>query len=218
MVKLFSHRGYTQNNFLQNSVASLKNAVNHGFKAIEFDVWLVENELILSHDKPEIDDKNFKTLPRFADFLIFKNDIDYWIDFKNLDEKNILIALEKLNTDIISSQISFNKIFFAPYITSYDLAIKIWDKFYDFWGDKINIVGVCDDYKQINELERLFNNKKIKYISIFHELINDKLTQNIAPERIFAWTVNDKKILNKLVNLGILNFATDTIIPFKIEN
>jgi len=38
MIKLFAHRGFVENNMKQNSIASLKNAVAKGFKAIEFDI------------------------------------------------------------------------------------------------------------------------------------------------------------------------------------
>lgn len=52
MIKIFAHRGFAQNNIKQNSIASLKNAFKNGFKAIEFDIWWLENQLFLSHDKP----------------------------------------------------------------------------------------------------------------------------------------------------------------------
>ena len=94
MIKLFAHRGYVENNIKQNSIASLKNAVKNQFKGIEFDVWNINNDLIISHDKPKSDPLNL--LPKFKDYLIFKNQIEYWIDFKNLDLKNIEVTLKIL--------------------------------------------------------------------------------------------------------------------------
>ena len=59
-----------ENNIKQNSIASLKNAVKNQFKGVEFDVWNINNDLIISHDKPKSDPLNL--LPKFKDYLIFK--------------------------------------------------------------------------------------------------------------------------------------------------
>ena len=90
MKKVFAHRGFTfdennpQNKIEQNSLASLKNAVNHGFKAIEFDIWYFNSQLVLSHDQPNL--ANYQTLTKFSEYFIYGNQLDYWLDFKNLDE------------------------------------------------------------------------------------------------------------------------------------
>ena len=57
MIKLFAHRGFVENNMKQNSIASLKNAVAKGFKAIEFDIWWCDGEFLLKHDKPSEKEK-----------------------------------------------------------------------------------------------------------------------------------------------------------------
>ena len=73
MLKIFAHRGFVgncdqQNYIQQNSLASLKNAYDSGFRAIEFDIWFYNSQLILSHDQPQLD--NCKNLAHFNDFLI----------------------------------------------------------------------------------------------------------------------------------------------------
>jgi glycerophosphoryl diester phosphodiesterase len=99
MIKLFAHRGFVENNMKQNSILSLKNAVTKGFKAIEFDIWWCDGEFLVKHDKP-IDKEKF-LLPRLQDYLCYKNELEYWIDFKNIDLANVDEALKKLKADLI---------------------------------------------------------------------------------------------------------------------
>ena len=80
MIKLFAHRGLVENNMKQNSIASLKNAVAKGFKAVEFDIWWLDGEFFIKHDKPN--EKEKFLLPRLQDYLCFGSDLEYWFDFK----------------------------------------------------------------------------------------------------------------------------------------
>jgi len=210
MVKLFAHRGFTQNKFPQNSILSLKNAIDHGYQAIEFDIWYFQDELLLSHDMPK---DNPQALPRFADYLTYGNNIEYWIDFKNLDLHNIYQVIAKIRQDFQSQSINLEKIFFAPFITDYKLAIKIWNIFYEFFGREINVVGVCDNSAQLPQIIDFLNHRAINYVSIFHELIDQYLIQNIDSNCILAWTVNNDSRLRKLATWGINKFATDDITP-----
>ena len=139
MIKLFAHRGLVENNMKQNSIASLKNAFEKGFKGVEFDIWWIDGEFFVKHDKPA--GKELFLLPRLQDYLVHKNELEYWIDFKNLDEKNIDNALKKLKEVLILKEIDLNKVFFAPYITDYILTAKISLKFRNFFGQKINFVS-----------------------------------------------------------------------------
>ena len=57
MIKLFAHRGFVENNMKQNSIASLKNAFEKGFKGVEFDIWWLDGEFLIKHDKPNEKEK-----------------------------------------------------------------------------------------------------------------------------------------------------------------
>ena len=50
MIKLFAHRGFVLENAQQNSIESLKEAVKENFKAIEFDIWFLNGNLVLKKD------------------------------------------------------------------------------------------------------------------------------------------------------------------------
>ena len=68
MTKLFAHRGFVTESHLENSVASLKEAVAQGFSAIEFDLWFAARKLVLKHDKPQ--ESEVEMLPTFDEYLI----------------------------------------------------------------------------------------------------------------------------------------------------
>ncbi len=207
MIKLFAHRGLVENNMKQNSIASLKNAVAKGFKAVEFDIWWLDGEFFIKHDKPN--EKEKFLLPRLQDYLCFGNDLEYWFDFKNLDQNNIDEALKKLNADLVLKKIDLAKIFFAPYITDYKLTSIISVKFRKFFSQKIKFVGVCDDKNWRQEVIDMIDLELIDFISINHDLIDADFLKKISPTKLLAWTVNDIKRINDLYLLGVDKFATD---------
>jgi len=151
-------------------------------------------------------------LPRLQDYLYYKNELEYWFDFKNIDQNNIGDALKKLKADLILKEIDLNKIFFAPYITDYDLAIKISLKFRNFFSQKINFAGVCDNELGVQEIVDMVNMELIDFVSINHALINAELLKKINSTKLLAWTVNDIKQINDLYMLGVDKFATDKVL------
>lgn len=210
MIKLFAHRGFVENNMRQNSIASLKNAFEKGFKGVEFDIWWIDGEFFVKHDKPA--GKELFLLPRLQDYLVHKNALEYWIDFKNLDEKNIDNALKKLKEVLILKEIDLNKVFFAPYITDYILTSKISLKFRNFFAQKINFVGVCDEEAQCQGAVDMIDIGVIDFISINYKLINKDFLKKIQPSKILAWTINDLNQINDLYMVGVEKFATDKVI------
>ena len=210
MIKLFAHRGLVENNMKQNSIASLKNAFEKGFKGVEFDIWWIDGEFFVKHDKPA--GKELFLLPRLQDYLVHKNELEYWIDFKNLDEKNIDNALKKLKEVLILKEIDLNKVFFAPYISDYILTGKISLKFRNFFAQKINFVGVCDEEAQCQGAVDMIDIGVIDFISINYKLINKDFLKKIQPSKLLAWTVNDVNEVNDLYMVGVEKFATDKVI------
>ncbi len=214
MVRLFAHRGLAKEKILQNTIASLNQAHKKGFKAIEFDIWFLEGELFLKHDHPK--KSELKNLPKFRDYLKFKNDFCYWLDFKNLDEKNAIQALEIVKKETDLAGIKQDQIYFAPFITDYKLAGKIFAKIRKIFGKKAQLVAVCEELKnfeQIKILREFLSKNEVKFLSIFHQLLDRTFVKIFSDIEIFAWTVNDLQRLGELEVIGVANFATDKILP-----
>lgn len=214
MIKLFAHRGFVTQDIAQNSIESLQNAWRKNFRAVEFDIWFFQEKLILKHDKPNSDEINF--LPQFSDYLCFKNDIEYWADFKNLDENNADKALNLVKLKLLEAGVGIEQIYFAPFITDHEKAAKIFVILRKVFGAKVKIMAVCEELESDiskKNLRNFLDQNNIKNLSIFHKIIDADFMKIFSDVKIFAWTVNDKERLLELEQLGVRNFATDKIIP-----
>ncbi len=216
-MRLFAHRGFAKEKILQNTISSLNQAHKKRFKGIEFDIWFLEGELFLKHDRPK--KSELKTLPKFRDYLSFRNDFYYWLDFKNLDEANVEEVLKIVKTEINQSSIKLDQIYFAPFITNYKLAEKIIAKIRKVFGKKVQLVAVCEElenFLQVKDLRHFITKNEVKFLSIYHQLIDNTFVKIFPDVEIFAWTVNDLKRLRELELIGVKNFATDKILPQKL--
>ena len=211
MIKLFSHRGYFQKGAKQNSLDALNQAFDLDYHGIEFDIWYLNDELVLVHDKPS--EQEIPKLNRFADFLYYENQIDYWLDFKNLNLDNAKSALAKVKKDLDKYKISLNHIYFAPYITDYKIASEIFGVARSVFGPKARLVLVCDHEKQIDDINQIIKQDKVRHLSINYKLITTDLIKHLDGITLFAWTVNQLMDLERLSDLGVKNFATDKIMP-----
>jgi glycerophosphoryl diester phosphodiesterase len=214
MIKLFAHRGFVAGNILQNSLASFAAAQKNNFKAIEFDLWFLQKKFFLKHDSPTKNE--LKNLPQLEDYLTLKNQLFYWMDFKNLDEENAELALKIAKQKIEKAQINLSQIYFAPFILNHEIAANIFAKITKIFGAEANLVAVCQELKSDldkKNLRQFLLKNRVKNLSIFHELIDENFIKIFNQVEIFAWTVNDLKRLRDLENLGVKNFATDKITP-----
>ena len=205
MIKIFAHRGFVDGDIKENSFASLVSAYKNNFCGIEFDVWLVNSELVVNHDEPT--NSNYT---KFSEYLYFKNDLEYWIDFKNLNNETIDNILDLLQDAVLQAKIDINKIFFAPFITDLKYAIPLYQKIRNYFADA-KIMAVCEKIEK-NELSSYcedLQKNNIKYLSINYTNIDSDFMNIFRNITIFAWTVNEEKILKYLSDLGVKNFASD---------
>jgi hypothetical protein len=207
MIKLFSHRGLHDENNPQNSIASLKNAYAKNFRAIEFDIWFWHERLLIAHDCPK--DNASNQLPQLKDYFLYKNELEYWMDFKNLDENNAEGALSLVKKTIDEFAIDLDRIFFVPFITDYKKAEKILVLVRKIFGDKARFGAVCEDIKSFEQVIDFIRKNEIKYLSINHELLIEKNLQRLSQIEIMAWTIKNKKRFEELKEWGVRSFATD---------
>ncbi len=214
MTKIFAHRGYHHDNIKENSIESLKAAYENNFEAIEFDIWYINQEtIVIKHDQPKTIE--IASLPKLADYFLYQNYFTYWLDFKNLNQKNTKTTLTNLQKIILDQKINLNQIYFAPCIADQDLASKIYQQIREIFGDSVNIVAFLENLKdkEIKNYHQFLQQNQIKFLSINHNLINQKLVEELKDIKIFAWTVNNQSRLKELEKLGVKNFASNTIKP-----
>lgn len=210
MVKLFAHRGLWDEKIPQNSMASLRNAYENGFRAIEFDIWFWQEKLLINHDQPQ--DSLASNLAQLKDYFLYKNELEYWLDFKNLNENNAREALILVKKTIEECEINLNKIFFAPFITNYKKAEKIFLIIKEIFGAEARFIAVLEDVKNFGPVVSFLRKNNIKYLSINQELLIGNNIKKLVGVELFAWTIKDKKRFEELKNLGIKNFATNIVL------
>lgn len=221
MKKIFAHRGYHTGNIAENSLKSLDEAVLHGFHGIEIDIHYTEGKLIISHDIPEPDDLEY--LPKFHQFLKYKDKMLYWLDFKNLQtlkQDELEDAVKMVSEAIKASDCNLDQFYFAPYVTNLAAAKPIYDKIREVFSEKVKIMAVCDEIEpeKYQEFQQNLLNHNIKFLSIKYDLINQDLIESLSGIELFAWTVNDLALmLNLSGKLGVKNFASDTVVPKKMS-
>lgn len=206
---IFAHRGLVTKNSSQNTIASLEAAYKDGFRAIEFDLWylnheIVNRKIVIKHDEPQ-----GETLPFLRDFFHFGNELIYWLDFKNLNLGNAKEAFEFVSSEVNRAGIDYDKIFLIPFETNYELAGFFCDKAREVFGRSVQFGAVCKEAEKIADLEKFCATKEVKFLSIHHHLIDQSFIKKFSAQTIFAWTIKDKKTFAELRNLGIENFASD---------
>ncbi len=212
MTKIFAHRGFVTKQAKENSIASLNQAHKHNFSGIEFDVWFFDNSLVIHHDMPQ---KNtIASLPQFQDYLVFKNEIEYWIDFKNLDEGNVEAAAKLIAQEIKAAEIDSKKVFFAPFIANLQMAIPIYDALRNGFAGA-QIVAVCEDLAPEDFVlyHASLQKNNIKFLSIRHGIVDKNFAEIFSDITLFAWTINDLARFRDLQEMGVKNIASDIITP-----
>lgn len=210
MTKIFAHRGFVTPTAPENSLAALQSAYENKFFGLEFDVWFLDGELVVAHDRPFEN----KKLAKFVEFLHYKNEISYWIDFKNLNKDNVSAACEVLKRDIKDAEINLEKIYFAPFIEDLSEALPVYEEIRKHFRSA-QIMAVCCEIKK-NDLVSYHNQLRknhIKFLSIQHDNIDQNFVDVFRDIECFAWTINDLKRIRELEKLGIRYMTSDIITP-----
>ncbi len=216
-IKIFSHRGFATKKSQQNKIEAFKSAYKQGLRAIEFDIWYLKNQLVLKHSRPN----NLDNLDRLEDlFIAFENDIEYWLDFKNLNSKNCNLAIKKTKELVDKNKIKLENLNFAPFITDLKKAAIVYQSIRKYFGNQIKIIAVIEkllprNYKKFYQELKSLNiyGLNIYGLSIQYKNINPEFRIIFKNIKIFAWTVNDQKTADLLAKIGIENIASDTLIP-----
>lgn len=211
-IKIFAHRGLVENNITENSLEAFKNAYNQGFRAIEFDIWYLDNQLILSHDQP-FDPKNLSRLEDLLQEFSNHSGVGYWLDFKNLNNSNCDMVIEKVKELTDSAKINLTQLYFAPFITDLKQTTVIYQTIRQHFSNNAQILAVIEklEPQDYQEYYQQLKNNNIYGLSINYHNIQESFKKIFKDIRIFAWTVNDRNVAKYLEGLGIENIASDSL-------
>jgi len=209
MINLFAHRGYWQENMQQNSIASLKAAHEKKFYGVEIDIWFCDGKLLVKHDRPN----QGEILPKLEEFFLFKNEFEYWLDFKNLYQGNAKDAFILLKNMLENCGTRQERVYIAPYEENCEVVKEILKNFQEIFPENNNFAAVCDHQDRLQYCINFIKSLDIKYTSIAYHLVDENLVRKLSGSTIFPWTVNDLDVVKKLNKLGVKNIITDKIIP-----
>ena len=212
---IWSHRGYRQEGAAENTVASLKAAYLKGYKGVELDLWYLDGNLRLHHNKPKR--FSFSKLPLLRKYLkTYKHKLRYWFDLKNINEKNCDSIFSILKRELDKWQIPYEQVSLVPYNSNWLEIIPCLNKAKELFPG-IN-VGVYMDKESIEsydmkQMKELLVQNSIALLSFDYETINQELINFFENCTNYAWTVNSEEEIQRLQKLGITNFCTDKILP-----
>lgn len=207
-MKIFSHRGLRNGQIKENSLKAFKQAYEKNLRAFEVDIWYLENELFLTHDKPQ-DLNNLNKLEEL--FSEFQNEVSYWLDFKNLTEKNCKEVCQKMQKIMQNFGLNSKQLYFAPYINNLENGDKIYPIIKEIFGNEVQILAIIEkiDAASYQDYYQKFKAAGLYGISIHYSNLNGEFRKFFSDVPIFAWTVNEQKIAQSLEKLGIENLTSD---------
>jgi glycerophosphoryl diester phosphodiesterase len=215
-----SHRGNSKR-FIENSFEAFNSVIQMGYKYIETDLRMtLDGEVIAFHD-PDL--KRLFNLDLQVKDLTF-NQIDNLFKEKNcslltLEDTlkkfpkihfNIDLKVEEVIQDsikVVTDLNAFDRVCFASFrssrtekvlrhnqniIVSMGMKDVALFKFFNFHNEKIKIVQIPLKWKGIKILTR--------------NLIQKAQKSNLL---VHVWTINDRKLINNLIDLGVNGIVTD---------
>lgn len=213
---LWSHRGYVNKESEENTVVSLKMAYEKGCRHIEFDIWYLNGEMVLKHNEPTAEELSAGSLTKLRDyFAVYGNEMNYWMDFKNLSSENIDEALEFLRVVVNEVGIEYERIYFTPYETNWKRAVVLQRKASAKFAGIKNMLVLDEksfDKSRVGEYSRVLMENNIRYLSIHHDFVDGEVVESLKGVNLFAWTVNEKAEFERLKKLGVENVCTDRIV------
>ena len=215
-----SHRGNSKK-FIENSFEAFNSVIQLGYKYIETDLRMtLDNEVIAFHD-PDL--KRLFNLDLQVKDLTF-NEINNLFKEQNSSLLTLEDALKKFpeiyfNIDLKVSKViqdsirvvadlnAFDRVCFASFHSSHTRKVLRHNQ------NAIVSMGIKDIalFKFFK-----FNNKNIKIIQIplrwkGIKILTRNLIQNADKSNllIHVWTINDRKTINNLIDLGVNGIITD---------
>ncbi len=211
-IKIFAHRGLIAKNIKENTLDAFKNAYQNNFRAFEFDIWYLKNQLVLKHNRPN----TLSNLTKLEDFFAeFQNKTEYWLDFKNLHSKNCDATIKAVKKIIGDLEIKPQKLYFAPFITDLEKAENIYQTIRKYFGKDTQIVAVLEklNQKDYQKFYQKLKSANIYGLSIYYKNINLEFKKIFHDIKIFAWTVDNQKTVNFLEQIGVENLTSNKLFP-----
>lgn len=219
---VIGHRG-AKGHVAENTLASIKKAIELGADGIEIDVFrCLSGEIVLFHDKKLdkltdgtglIEKTTLKDLKKLK-VLGSNEQIPTLNEVIEIIDKNTFLNIELKGRNTAKSSLEIIK----NYIKNENIISKNilfssfeWEELKDLrdLDSKVNIALVTEN-NPLDAIEPALNLQAIA-INPTHKKLNKKVVEQIfsAGLKIYTWTVNDDKQIKKMKQLGVNGIITD---------
>ena len=219
---VIGHRG-AKGHVAENTLASIKKAIELGADGIEIDVFrCLSGEIVLFHDKKLdkltngtglIEKTTLKDLKKLK-VLGSNEQIPTLNEVIEIIDKNTFLNIELKGRNTAKSSLEIIK----NYIKNENIISKNilfssfeWEELKDLrdLDSKVNIALVTEN-NPLDAIEPALNLQAIA-INPTHKKLNKKVVEQIfnAGLKIYTWTVNDDKQIEKMKQLGVNGIITD---------
>ncbi len=214
MVQVCAHRGVCSE-YKENTFGAFHAAVHQEADMIELDVWLTkDNHLAIHHDKTcegiDIEKSTLEDLPNFIptlnnvlnDFSMIPLNIELKVspatDLKRLTEKVILEVNGNINCT-------------PPVISSFNLEILQNLREYSH-SIKLGYLSAQEDWEKSMLFKTIAENN-FQAVHPHHSLVDEEFMSASRETNIEVnvWTVNEQRLVARLINLGVNSIITDEV-------
>tara|TARA_Y100000591_G_scaffold179285_1_gene154815 strand:+ start:173 stop:910 length:738 start_codon:yes stop_codon:yes gene_type:complete len=215
-----SHRGNSKD-YIENSFEAFNSVVEMGFKHIETDLRMtLDGEVIAFHDENlkrlfkldlKVQDLTYKEIDTLfgeqkCNVISLRDSLTQFPDIKfNIDLKSKSVI--KKSIEIVKELKAFDRVCFASFnsaytqevLNSYPKAIVsmglkdvAFIKFFNYLNKKANILQIPLKWRGI-------------------KILNKSLIERAKKRGLFihVWTINNRNVMNDLINMGINGIVTD---------
>lgn len=216
MSKIIAHRGFVENGLVENTLPAFTNAIRKNADMLELDVHLLkDNNFFVYHDNQFFGKKinNSTSIEILStakkqsypttfliDILEELTTVPIIIELKSKSEaagREVVKLLERTGRDLDCFVASFHeKSLRGARLQSSDIHL-VWN-----------------EYKPVRQLWREIHGKLgLTYLSLYYRFVNPRVIDRAMQYdlKVFAWTINSIKLLNKFLQLPLEGIITDKL-------
>tara|TARA_B100000424_G_scaffold258070_1_gene239600 strand:+ start:156 stop:797 length:642 start_codon:yes stop_codon:yes gene_type:complete len=209
-----AHRGFV-NQCRENSIQSIKNAIEHGFDMVEIDVQLTKDDIIILYHDIRIEDKLIRTLT-YSEIMkivhvdtldVVLNTFDtnvtrFYIDMKGCNE-----LATKLSKLLIVNQVHLGNVYLASFNINHLIALS--NSYPPF---KLGLI--TDNEYDENILKYICKKVKLHFMCIHSEMLNDKYITLIKKyiKNVFVFTCKNYITQKYITNYNVDGIVSDIIL------
>ena len=194
---IIAHRGGPAGEFTENSLEAFENVLKSDCDAIETDVWLSNDKLVIAHNEP-VEENEYLELSELLKLISGKKDL--YLDIKH--EDSAIATFGMVQSDYSEY---FDTVIFGSFEKE---ALRIVRKKSASARIGLAYRGIDNDFIDLAE-ELGAESVSFNWLRVFPNYFNIKQSREATNLKHYAYTVNDKYLARLMKSLGMSGIFTD---------